>query len=53
MSKVDFKFEGSKLSVVVDPNEDGQAVIKVEVELAEIPDEVLSLISAKKSEAKA
>ena len=50
MSKVDFKFEGSKLSIAVDPNEDGQSVLKVEVDLAEIPDEVLSLISAKKAE---
>lgn len=54
MSKaVDFKFEGSKLVVVVDPNQDGQAVVKVEVELAEIPDEVLSAIQEKKVEVKA
>lgn len=45
---VDFKFEGTKLLVTVDPNKDGQCVLKVEVDLAEIPDEVLSLISGKK-----
>lgn len=50
---VEVKFEGSKLLVVVDPNKDGQPVLKVEVELAEIPDEVLSAIAAKKSEEKA
>jgi hypothetical protein len=53
MEKVKFEFEGSKLKIAVDPNGDGQAVLKVEVELAEIPDEVLSLISAKKAEAQA
>jgi hypothetical protein len=50
MEKVKFEFEGSKLKVSVDPNGDGQAVLKVEIELAEIPDEVLSVISSKKSE---
>lgn len=58
MSKlIDFKFEGSKLkaNVNVDPNGDGEPVmvIAVEIELAEIPDEVMSLITKKKSEAKA
>lgn len=46
---VEVKFEGSKLIVVADPNKDGQAVVRVEIELAEIPDEVLSAISAKKN----
>jgi hypothetical protein len=46
---VDFKFEGSKLLINVDPNKDGQVVLAVTVDLAEIPDEVLSLLSAKKS----
>jgi hypothetical protein len=45
---VEFKFEGAKLVIVVDPNKDGGAVLKVEVDLAEIPDEVFSVISAKK-----
>lgn len=48
---VELKFEGSKLIVVVDPNKDGQAVLKLELELAEIPDEVLSAIAAKKAQA--
>jgi hypothetical protein len=53
MEKVKFEFEGSKLKVSVDPNGDGQPVMKIELELAEIPDEVLSVISAKKAEVKA
>ncbi len=48
---VEFKFEGAKLLIVVDPNKDGGPVLKVEVDLAEIPDEVLSLIAAKKKAA--
>jgi hypothetical protein len=47
---VDFSFEGSKLLVVVDPNKDGQPVVRVEIEMAEIPDEILSAISSKKAE---
>lgn len=53
MDKVKFEFEGSKLKIAVDPNGDGQPVVKVEVELAEIPDEVLSVITSKKAEVKA
>ena len=47
---VEFTFEGSKLLVIVDPNKDGQPVMKLEIEMAEIPDEILSAISAKKAE---
>ena len=47
---VDYKFEGTKLIVTVDPNKDGQAVLTVVLEIAEIPDEVLSAISSKKAE---
>lgn len=50
MSKVKYAFEGSKLKVELDPNEDGQAVLKLELELAEIPDEVLSAVASKKAE---
>lgn len=46
---VDFKFEGSKLLIAIDPNKDGGPVLKLEIDLAEIPDEVLSLIAAKKA----
>jgi hypothetical protein len=49
--KVDYKFEGTKLSVTVDGNNDGQPVLTLLVDLAEIPDEVLSLITAKKAQA--
>lgn len=58
MSKVkhDFKIEGSKLvvTVSVDPNGDGQPVLKntTEVDILEIPDEVMSVMAAKKAEAK-
>lgn len=48
--KVDFGFEGSKLVVTIDLNEDGQALMKLELELSEIPDEVMGLIAAKKLE---
>lgn len=54
--KPEFKVEGTKLviSVSVDPNEDGQPVLKntTEVDILEIPDEVVSLVVAKKAEAK-
>jgi len=43
-----FRFEGSMLIIEVDPNQDGEVVLRVEVNLAEIPDEVLSLLNAKK-----
>jgi hypothetical protein len=50
--KFEYKFEGSKLiaSGELDPNGDGQPVVKValEIELAEIPDEVFSAIKEKK-----
>jgi hypothetical protein len=46
---VKFEFVGSKLLIAVDPNRDGGPVIKVEIDLMEIPDEVMSLISAKKA----
>lgn len=55
MAKVthDFKIEGTKLviTVAVDPNEDGQAVLKntTEVDILEIPDEVMAAISSKKA----
>lgn len=45
---VEVKFEGSKLLVQVDSNKDGQPVVKLEVELSEVPDEVFAAIKAKK-----
>lgn len=59
MAKVshDFKIEGTKLVATVsfDPNEDGQPVLKntTELDILEIPDEVVSAIAQKKAEAKA
>jgi hypothetical protein len=46
--KVDYRFQGTDLIVVLDGNNDGQPVLSLTVSLAEIPDEVFSLISAKK-----
>lgn len=40
---VDFIVEGSKFLIKVDPNQDGQALVKIELDLAEVPDELLSL----------
>jgi hypothetical protein len=50
---VELKWEGSKLIAIVDPNKDGQPVVELKIELAEIPDEVLSAIAAKKAEKQA
>jgi hypothetical protein len=49
--KVDYKFEGTSVVVTVDGNSDGQPVLSLTLNLAEIPDEVLSLIAAKKAQA--
>jgi hypothetical protein len=49
--KVDYKFEGTNLIVNVDGNDDGQPVISLTLSLAEIPDEILSLITSKKAQA--
>lgn len=61
MIKHDVKFEGSKVvakaSAEVDPNGDGQPVATIEVnlviDLAEVPDETMSLVLKKRSEKKA
>lgn len=45
--KFDLKFEGSKLMILVDPNADGEALLKVELDLAEAPDEVMALFAKK------
>ena len=52
MNKFEYKFEGSKLkiSAAVDTNKDGEPVagMSLEIDLAEIPDEVFSAIKEKK-----
>lgn len=45
--KMSYKFESTKLIVTVDGDEDGAPVLSVTVDLAEIPSEVLALISKK------
>ena len=39
---VEFKIEDGKMIIKVDPNKDGEAVISISVNIAEIPDEVVS-----------
>lgn len=41
---VDVKFEGAKVIVNVDPNKDGSPLVKVELDLMQIPAEVKELI---------
>jgi hypothetical protein len=41
---VDVKFEGAKVVVTVDPNKDGSPLVKVELDLLQIPAEVKELI---------
>ena len=48
MKKLDYKFEGTKMKVMVDPNEDGEALMTVEIDLAEVADEVIDALSKKK-----
>jgi hypothetical protein len=44
---VSYEFEGTKMVVKVDPNKDGEAVLKIEIDLKEVPDEVLVAITKK------
>ena len=46
---LEFKIEAGMLIILVDPNKDGQNVLEVKIDLAEVPDEVLSAL--KKSDA--
>jgi len=41
---IEFKIEDAKLIVIVDPNKDGQPVIHLSVDLAEVPDEIISAL---------
>lgn len=41
---VELKFEGAKAIIVVDPNKDGLPLMKVELDLMQIPQEVKDLI---------
>ena len=43
--KVEFKVEDNKLKIMVDPNQDGEPLMTVIVDITEIPDEVLSAIN--------
>lgn len=42
--QVDLKFEGAKAIILVDPNKDGSPLLKVELDLLQIPAEVKDLI---------
>jgi hypothetical protein len=41
---VSIKFEGAKVIINVDPNKDGSPLVKVELDLLQIPSEVKDLI---------
>ena len=41
---IDFKIEDAKLIIKVDPNKDGQAVVELNVDLAEVADEIIDAI---------
>jgi len=41
---VEVKFEGAKVIINVDPNKDGSPLVKVELDLLQIPSEVKDLI---------
>ena len=47
---VDFTFDGSNLIINIDPNKNGQILMSIKIDLAEIPDEVMNLIAGKKAE---
>ena len=51
VSKVSFDFVDGMLLVKLDLNQDGQSFLELKVNIMEIPDEVFSLISAKKTAA--
>jgi hypothetical protein len=47
---VEFVFDGSTLIIKVDPNKDGQAVMTINIDMSEIPDEVMSAMMKKSAE---
>ena len=42
--KFSYEVVDGKFIISVDPNEDGEALVKVEIMIAEIPDEVLDAL---------
>jgi len=44
---IDYSFEGSNLTIKVDPNKDGQPVISLTISLTEVADEILSALKPK------
>jgi hypothetical protein len=45
---LDFNIVDGKFILVVDPNKNGVSVLRLELDLAEVPSEVLSLFNQKK-----
>ena len=43
---VDFKIQDGKLLISVDPNKNGVALVKIEMELSEIPVEAIDAIKS-------
>jgi len=48
MDVVKFEYQDTKLFVSIDPNKNGVPVIKLELDLSEIPSEVWEAIKAKR-----
>lgn len=44
---INYKFEGTKLIVNLDGDQDGVALLSLTLDLAEVPSEVLALIAKK------
>lgn len=44
---VTFALDGSNFVLVVDPNKDGQALLRIEIDITEVPDELVSLLKKK------
>lgn len=40
----EFKVEGGFLIILADPNKDGQNVMELKIDLAEVPDEIMSVL---------
>ncbi|MCK5615253.1 hypothetical protein KAR91_76020 [Candidatus Pacearchaeota archaeon] len=41
--KLDFKMEDGKFVILVDPNADGEPLLRIMINLSEVPDEIVSL----------
>lgn len=44
---VSMGIEGGSMVIIVDPNKDGQALLKLYIDLLEVPDELVALLKKK------